>query len=58
VNYDWIFKLIKIEAMSNQGIKIVFLIVPFYCFSCKKELTEEQKNENLENTREQYFYIF
>ncbi|SER82507.1 hypothetical protein [Flavobacterium frigoris] len=42
--------------MSNQGIKIVFLIVPFLLFSCKKELTEEQKKEELIKKREQYFY--
>ncbi|WP_139174294.1 hypothetical protein [Flavobacterium frigoris] len=41
--------------MSNQGIKIVFLIVPFLLFSCKKELTDEQNNENLGKKREQYF---
>jgi hypothetical protein len=41
--------------MSNQGIKIVFLIVPFLLFSCKKELTDEQKKEELIKKRELYF---
>lgn len=43
--------------MSNQGIKIVFLIVPFLLFSCKKELTDEQNNENLKKKENNIFLI-
>jgi hypothetical protein len=44
----------KMKAMLNQGIKLLLLIMSFLLISCKKELTEKQKDEELIKKRELY----